>query len=127
MNAGSERIEGSSSAGRAGRRRRGRAGTGRRLGLTIGWLLIALAVAALGYEIWLPVQAGAYRMIAAGELWYRLHPGSLNLSQAVIQRYVHPSVWEPGIVTLLRWPAWSLLGAPGLVLVLACRPWRRNP
>ena len=83
-------------------------------------------MAALGYEIWLSVQAGAYRMVAAGELWYRLDPGSLNLSQAVIQRYVHPSVWEPGIVTLLRWPAWALLGAPGVVLVLACWPWSRT-
>ncbi|HET6520965.1 MAG TPA: hypothetical protein VFG47_14265 [Geminicoccaceae bacterium] len=125
MNVGSDHLEGLSASGRRARRRR-RAGLGRRVGLAIGWLLIALALAALGYELWLSTEAGAYRMVAAGELWYRLDSGSLNLSQAVIQRYVHPWVWEPAIVTLLRWPAWSLLGAPGVVLVLACWPWRNR-
>jgi hypothetical protein len=95
-----------------------RAGIGRRIALAVGALLLALALAALGYELWAALEAGAYRTIAAGELWYRLDRGSLNLSQAVIQRYVHPWLWEPAIVTLLRWPAWALLGAPGAVLVL---------
>lgn len=103
------------------RRRRRSGGLGRRVGLA----LIALALAALGYEIWAALQAGAYRTIAAGELWFTLDRGSLNLSQAVIQRYVHPWLWEPAIVTLLQWPAWALLGAPGAVLVLLCSLRRR--
>ncbi len=100
------------------RRRHGSGGLGRRVGLALALALIALALAVLGYEIWASLQAGAYRTIAAGELWFRLDAGSLNLSQAVVQRYVHPWLWEPAIVTLLRWPAWALLGAPGVVLVL---------
>ena len=115
MNAATDRAEARpTGATEPAPRRRRTAG----IGLALGWALIALALAALGYELWAALQAGAYRTIAAGELWFRLDAGSLNLSQAVIQRYVHPWLWEPAIVTLLRWPAWALLGAPGVVLVL---------
>lgn len=113
-------------AGEPARAAAGVGGTARRATVVLGWILIALALAALGYEAWLALQTGAYRMVAAGELWFRLDVGSLNLSQAIVQRYVHPALWEPGIVTLLRWPAWSLLGAAGVVLVLAFSKRRRS-
>lgn len=105
-------------------RRSGRS-IGRRMAGGLGWLLIFAAVAALAYELGLAWQNGAYRMVAAGELWYRLDPSSLNLSQAIVQRYLHPVLWNPVIVSLLQWPAWSLLGGPGVLLVVLF-PWRRG-
>ena len=89
------------------------------IGRTIGWGLIIIALAALGYEALLALESGSWRMIAAGELWYGLHRGSLNLAQAITQRYLHPALWDPIIQGLLSWPAWSLLGAPGVALVVA--------
>lgn len=88
----------------------------------LGLVLLVLAVAALAYELILATTEG-YRMIAAGELWFRLHPYSLNLSQAITQRYLLPTLWDPVIIGALQWPAWSLLGAPGAVLVVLFGPW----
>jgi len=90
----------------------------------VGWLLLGLAGAALAYELLLAVQTGGYRTIAAGELWFRLHGASLNVTQAVIQRYVHPLLWDPVLQTVLLWPAWAVFGVPGGVLLLLWR-WRR--
>ena len=84
----------------------------------IGWTLVILALAAFGYEVLLAATSGGYRMIAAGELWYQIDVGSLNLTQAVIQRYVHPWLWDPMLVSVLQWPLWSLLGGPGAALVI---------
>lgn len=92
----------------------------------VGLLFLALALAALAYELWLASTSGGYRMIAAGELWYQIHRPSLNVSQAVIQRYIHPAIWDPGIITLLKWPAWSLFGAVGAVLIVLFGPWLRS-
>ncbi len=103
---------------------RRRAGIGRWFGI-LGLILLALALAALIYELLTGLNAGGYRPIAAGELWFRLHATSLNLCQAVIQRYVHPMVWDPVVIGVLQWPAWSILGAPGALLVALFGPW--NP
>jgi hypothetical protein len=90
-----------------------------------GWLLVVAAIAALGNELGLAWRQGAYEPVAAGALWYQLDVSSLNLIQAITQRYLHPALWDPIIVTILQWPAWSLLGGPGAALVLAF-PWRRG-
>jgi hypothetical protein len=96
-----------------------------RLGRAVGWVLVFLALAALGYEVLLAIASGSWRMIAAGELWYALDRDSLNFTQAITQRYLHPALWDPLIQSLLTWPAWSLLGAPGVALVVALSG-RRN-
>ena len=89
------------------------------LGRVVGWALVCLALAAFGYEMLLAATSGTWRMIAAGELWYALDPGSLNVAQAITQRYLHPVLWDPILQSALTWPAWSLLGAPGVALVVA--------
>lgn len=91
----------------------------------LGLVLLTLALLALLYEIVVALGSGGYRPIAAGELWFRLHPYSLNLSQAVTQRYLLPSLWDPVIISMLQWPAWSLLGAPGAALAFLFSPRNR--
>lgn len=81
----------------------------------------ALCVAALGiagYELATHRGADPYAPLTAGQLWFDLHVGSLNVVQAVVQRYVHPGLWDPVITFLLRWPLWSLLGGAGVALVM---------
>jgi hypothetical protein len=90
-----------------------------RFARAVGWVLVCLAVAALGYEVLLVRAGGTWRMIAAGELWYALDRNSLNLAQAITQRYLHPALWDPILQSVLTWPAWSLLGGPGIALVVA--------
>ena len=98
-----------------------RTGFGRWL-FMLGLLLLALAMIALFYELFAASSNGGYRAIAAGELWFHLHPYSLNLSQAVTQRYLLPALWDPIIISILQWPAWSILGAPGAVLAILFYP-----
>ena len=95
-----------------------------RLAGPLGWTLAAIALLALAYEFISFAESGTYRPIPAGELWFAAHVASLNLTQAMVQRYLHPFLWDPIIATVLRWPAWSLLGAPGAILV-AIAPNRR--
>lgn len=97
----------------------------RRWPFSLGIFLLVLALLALLYEILMAVGSGGYQPIAAGELWFKLHPYSLNLSQAVIQRYLLPSLWDPVIISLLQWPAWSIVGAPGAALVFLFYPRNR--
>lgn len=98
-----------------------RAGIGRWF-FVLGILLLVLAASALAYELFAALETGGYRSIAAGELWFRLHASSLNLSQAVTQRYLHPGLWDPIIISGLQWPAWSILGAPGAILAILFFP-----
>jgi hypothetical protein len=84
----------------------------------IGGLLLLLAAAALGWDVYRYAVGGPFRLSAGGELWYALHPGSLNLVQAGIQRNLWPELWDPGLVTVLLWPAAAVLGVLGLVLFL---------
>jgi hypothetical protein len=99
----------------------------------IGWvlLIIALLVIAYGSMIWIggvPIfeQTG-------GEYWFQAHSESLNLIQAVIQRYLHPSVWDPFLVNILLWPVGGGLGlvaaalaVPGILLISLFRRRRRR-
>ncbi|WP_119419955.1 hypothetical protein [Desertibaculum subflavum] len=84
----------------------------------VGLLLVAAAVIVAGIEMARSFGAGKWAVIPLGKLWYDLSPGSLNLTQALIQRYLAPQIWEPGVVTVLTWPAWGVLGGLGLVLLI---------
>ncbi len=91
------------------------------VGRVVGWLLIVLAVAAAGHEGITSLDAGAYDKLAFGELWAKIDIASLNLVQAVIQRYVWPWLWDGVILNLLLLPAWAVLSVPGIIMVLAFR------
>ena len=56
-------------------------------------------------------------MVSLGEIWYKIDSQSLSVSQAGIQRYVAPWLWEPVITTILFMPAWVVFGAPSLLLL----------
>lgn len=91
------------------------------IGRIVGWLLTlaGLASAAASAVEW--YQTGEFRLMAAGEMWFRLAPDSLNLVQAVIQRYLIPELWDPVLQTVLLWPAAAVLLVPGLLLIRVCR------
>lgn len=98
-------------------------------GRVLGWVLILAAVAVLGADALAALDSGQFAPRPMGQLWFQLDPGSLNLMQAVVQRYLHPSIWDPGIVSVLLLPAFVVLAVPGVLLALLCRPGpeRRKP
>jgi hypothetical protein len=68
--------------------------------------LVALLVAAgtLGLMLAAGV-AGLAVTQALGQLWFAVDPGSLNLSQALIERGLWPPLWDHLVFPVLRQPA----------------------
>jgi hypothetical protein len=84
----------------------------------LGFLLLAGALLAAAWQFQLWAQSGRFIPLALGQMWFKLDASSLNLTQAVIERYVWPPLWDPVILTVLRWPAWAVLGLPALILLV---------
>lgn len=91
----------------------------------LGGILIALAAAILIWELIETNDFEYWAPMLFGDVAFRLFPETLNLLQAVTQRYVADWVWDPGIQTVLLWPAWPVLGGVGLVFWLWGRLRRR--
>ena len=95
------------------------------VGRIIGWLFLAAAVAALGWDVVVWVDAGAVPFTALGQHWYALDRTSLGLVQVVFERYIWPPLWHPGASWILLRPTWLVFGILGLALVLVFRRRRR--
>jgi hypothetical protein len=94
------------------------------VGRVIGWILFLAGAAVLVRDLLVWIDTKHWAPIALGQLWYDLNRSSLNLVQAVVQRYIHPFLWDPIIVNVLLSWAFAVLMFLGAVLLLACR--RRN-
>jgi len=93
----------------------------------LAWLFLLATLVAAGAEVTTSLQAGAWTPLQAGTLWFKANVYSLNLVQAIIQRYIHPAIWDPGIVTVLLWPTWVVTLIPGVVLMLISLLGKKEP
>lgn len=84
----------------------------------IGYLLLAAAVISFGFAIMAALAGSTGLMTSFGEQWGKLNPANLNLVQAIVQRYLHPALWDPVLVNILLLPGWLVFGAPGLLFYL---------
>src|SRR5689334_194075 len=95
------------------------------IGRLIGWIIFLAGLSVLVRDVLVWIDTKHWAPIALGQLWFDLDRSSLNLVQAVVQRYIHPFLWDPVIVTILLCWAFAVLMALGvLILVLS---WRRAP
>ncbi len=97
------------------------------VGRVIGWLFLAAALAALGWDL-ADTLGGGWEISAFGQRWFQIHPPSLGFAQVIFQRFipaVGPWLWDPMIQTVLLWPAWAVFGVPGIVLSIFFRRRRR--
>ena len=81
-----------------------------------GALALLFAALALGVALSLSIEAGGPAFRPLGEWWFVMSKSTLNLMQAVIQRYLLPEIWDPGVQTILLWPAWGVLMPVGFLL-----------
>ncbi len=93
----------------------------RTVGRILGWLLLALAFMTAGAEAMASLRADEWQPMVLGQLWYDLDRGSLNLMQALVQRYLHPAIWDPGVIAILQRPAWLVAVIPAAILLLFTR------
>jgi hypothetical protein len=96
------------------------------IGRVLAWLFIALGLGVFAYDVWVFLNRGVVGLTALGQLWYSLHPGSLNLVQAVIERYVAQFLWDPVIITVLLAPASLVFLVIGILFALAFRRRKRR-
>lgn len=87
-------------------------------------LLGALAAGAAQFQMW--AASGRFVPLPLGQAWFNIDPPSLNLVQAVIERHIWPPLWDPVLLTVLRWPAWAVLGLPALILLIVPIGGRRH-
>jgi len=93
----------------------------------LGYLVGLVAL----YAIWLDLTMSSQPSIVLGQFWFERHATSLQVTEAVISRYIDPCglvvalgcepfLWHPLIATLLGWPAaLVLLLVMGVFLGLA--------
>jgi hypothetical protein len=87
----------------------------------LGAILVGGALAAFALDCWRWITEGRFSPAPLGQLWYDLHPASLGLSQAAIQRYVWAALWDPGIVWVLTQPAAAVLAVLGVLFAVLGR------
>ncbi len=80
------------------------------------FLLVALLV--LAADLAAAGQGGDTEIMPLGALWYSLNPASLNLVQAVIERYIWEPLWDPVLLAVLQWPAAPSFGLLGVLLMV---------
>ena len=88
------------------------------IGRLIGWIIFLAGVSVLVRDALVWIDTKHWAPIALGQLWFDLNRSSLNLVQAVVQRYIHPFLWDPIIVSILLCWAFAVLMVLG-VLILA--------
>jgi hypothetical protein len=96
----------------------------RRFGFWLGAVVLACGAITGLFEL-VSWARGAHATSSLGSIWFQIHANSLVGFQALIEQRISPMVWPP-IQALLTWPAWLVLGVPGLALILLCWP-RKAP
>jgi hypothetical protein len=91
------------------------------VGRVIGWVALLAGAAVLMRDLLVWIDTKHWAPLALGQLWYDLNRSSLNLAQAVIQRYIHPFLWDPIIVSILLSWAFVVLMFLGALLLVAFR------
>ena len=71
----------------------------------LGWLLLALAVAAVVHDGLAWWSDGGFRLLPLGELWSRLDFSSLQVAQVAIQRHLSSALWVWILAPALKTPA----------------------
>ena len=91
----------------------------RLFGRILGWLLILAALGSLAFDLNRLANGEVFYLSPLGQVWFTLDPGSLNLLQAIVERYIWQRLWgPPGIATVLLLPAVAVFLVPGLILLL---------
>jgi hypothetical protein len=70
----------------------------------IGFLCLACALVAGVLDVILSIDASRLVLTPIGQTWYKLDFESLNLTQSIIEHYLHPFIWNPIMQWVLRQP-----------------------
>lgn len=97
----------------------------RRIFLLLGLGLVGIGAILGLFDATRSLASTSLDLTPLGATWYQVHSSSLNLMQALVQRYLLPEIWDPGIQTVLQWPSSIVIGVLGFVLMFFARK-KRN-
>lgn len=82
----------------------------------LGLLFLAAGFVSLVVDGVASIASASLVMTPLGQAWFNVHPASLNLTQAIIERYTFPFLWDPVFLTVLLLPSWVVFAVIGVVL-----------
>jgi hypothetical protein len=82
-----------------------------------GMLAIGLALLALLSDLHIVGGGLDYRPTALGQAWHNWHAPSLNLVQAIVERYILPQLWRYALLPLLLSPVWIVAAIMGSLCI----------
>jgi len=83
----------------------------------LGLLLLALALITAVLDIARSIADSSVIMTPLGQDWFNFSVSSLNLTQAIVQRYLHPAVWDPVIQGMLQYPSWAVFAVISVIFM----------
>jgi len=83
----------------------------------LGLCLLAAAFVTLLGDVTRSVAGARLYVTPLRETLVVLAPGKLALAQTFVERQVHPFIWDPVLVDLMRLPVWLALGAIGCLAI----------
>lgn len=89
----------------------------------LGLCLLATAFVTLLVDVTRSVASATLHVTPLGEWLMALAPGKLALAQAFLERHLHPFLWNPVLIDVMRLPVWLAAAAAGcLVNWLGAKP-----
>ena len=85
--------------------------------LAVGWLLLALAIAAVVHDALAWWTEGSFHLLGLGDLWSHLDMRSLSDAQSAVQRHVSTALWNWIVRPILLIPALPTFLALGLIFL----------
>jgi hypothetical protein len=91
----------------------------------LGLLYLAAAFILVIYDGTKSIAGSYLYLTSVRALWELINAGSLQQLKPLVTPYAGGVLWDPVMVSILAAPAWSLLGAFGIVFILLGR--RKKP
>ncbi len=90
---------------------------------TISLLALIMAVITGVQDAIKSVATSQVVITSLGSAWDSVSPDSIDLAQAVIERNIHPYLWDPIVQWILLQPAWAVFLVVALLFYIVA--WRR--
>lgn len=92
----------------------------------IGLVLIAGALMVFGADVLRSLESGEVGINSFAQVWAlldeRLGMTTLEGFKAWAEATLPAAAWDPGVVSVLSYPAWAVLGVLGIIIALIFRP-----
>jgi hypothetical protein len=91
----------------------------------LGLICLAAAFILAIYDGTRSIAANRIFLTSVRTLWELINAGSLTQMKPLLSPYAGGMLWDPGLVSILNAPAFTLLGCLGVVLLMLGR--RKKP